>query len=75
MRWCKKGNDMKVFISSTYEDLKNERKEAIAVIDRIGQAIAMEKFFASNHQSKDVCLRKLQECDARANILVFLFVS
>lgn len=62
---------MNIFVSSTYEDLKEERKEAIGYIDRIGHSVAMEKFFASSHQSKDVCLRKLQECDAI--ILIFGF--
>ena len=64
---------MKIFISSTYEDLKNERKEVIDIIDRIGQAIAMEKFFASNHQSKDVCLKYLQDCDAVVLIIGFRY--
>jgi len=66
---------MNIFISSTYEDLKEERKEAIRYIDRIGHAVAMEKFFASNHQSKDVCLGKLQECDAVILILGFKYGS
>ena len=64
---------MKIFISSTYEDLKAERKEAIATIDRIGQAIAMEKFFSSNHQSKSVCLSKMQQCNALILILGFRY--
>ena len=66
---------MNIFISSTYEDLKGERKEAIKYIDRIGHTVAMEKFFASSHQSKDVCLRKLQECDAIILILGFKYGS
>jgi hypothetical protein len=68
---------MKIFIGSTCEDLKNERKEAIAVVDRMlgSQAVAMEKFFASNHQSKDVCLKRLQECDAVVLILGFKYGS
>jgi len=72
----RKGNyGMKIFISSTYEDLKNERKEAIATVDRIGQAIAMEKFFASNYLPKEVCLGRLQECDAVVLILGFKYGS
>jgi hypothetical protein len=67
--------DMKIFISSTSEDLKNERKEAIASVERIGQAMAMEKFFASNHQSKYVCLKWLQDCDAVVLILGFRYGS
>lgn len=64
---------MKIFVSSTYEDLKDERKEAIMTIDRIGQAVAMEKFFASDHQSKQVCVSKLQQCDAIIVILGFRY--
>jgi hypothetical protein len=66
---------MEIFISSTYEDLKDERKEAITTVDRIGKAIAMEKFFASNHKSKDVCLKYLQDCDAVVLILGFRYGS
>jgi len=67
---------MKIFISSTYEDLKNERKAAIDIVDRTPyQAIAMEKLFASNRQPKDVCLRKLQECDAIVLIFGFKYGS
>jgi len=39
---------MNIFISLTYEDLKEERKEALSYIDRIGHSVAMEKFFASD---------------------------
>ena len=66
---------MEIFISSAYRDLKNEREKAIAVVDRIGQAIAMEKFFASNHPPKDVCLTYLQDCDAVVLILGFWYGS
>ncbi len=66
---------MKIFISSTSKDLKNERREAITTVDRIGQAIAMEKFFASNHQPKDVCLKYLQDCDTVVLILGFKYGS
>ena len=66
---------MKIFISSTSKDLKDERREAITTVDRIGQAIAMEKFFASNHQPKDVCLKYLQDCDAVVLILGFKYGS
>ncbi len=59
----------KIFISSTYIDLKDERKAAMEVVDRSHHAVAMEKFFAEDHQSKDVCLGKLYECDALVLIL------
>ncbi len=66
---------MKVFISSTVEDLRSEREEAIAIVDRMGQAVAMEKFFASSFQPKSVCLKKLQKCDALVLIIGFKYGS
>lgn len=53
-----------IFVSSTYEDLKNERAAAIELLDRSFHAVAMEKFFPADHQSKAVCLVRLQKCDA-----------
>ena len=58
-----------IFISSTYSDLKDERKAAIEILDREHHAVAMEKFFAENHQATEVCLQKLQQCDAAVLIL------
>jgi len=66
---------MKVFISSTVEDLGPERKKAITIVHRIGEAVAMENFFASNYQPKHVCLKRLQECDALVLILGFKYGS
>jgi hypothetical protein len=61
----------KIFISSTYLDLIEERKEAIVVIDGIDEAkaIAMERFTADPSPSKDVCLKHLDKCDAVILIL------
>jgi hypothetical protein len=53
-----------IFVSSTYEDLKDERAAAIDLLDRSFHAVAMEKFFPADHQSKAVCLARLQKCDA-----------
>src|SRR3972149_11383726 len=53
----------RLFISSTYTDLKSERKAAIEIVDREQHAVAMEKFFAEDHQARDVCLQKLENCD------------
>jgi len=52
-----------IFVSSTYTDLQKERKAAIEILDREHHAVAMEKFFAENHQATEVCLKKLQQCD------------
>lgn len=54
---------MKIFVSSTYNDLIEERAAAIVIIERVGEAYAMEKFYASDHRSKDECMKKLRECD------------
>lgn len=60
---------MKIFLSSTYNNLIEERAAAIEIIERIGEAYAMEKFYASNHRSKDECIKKLRECDLMILIL------
>ena len=69
------GDKMKIFVSSTYEDLIDERSNAITTIDRTEQAIAMEKWFAEDKGSKEVALNKLQECDAAVLILGFRYGS
>jgi hypothetical protein len=59
----------RLFISSTYTDLISERKAAIEIVDREHHAVAMEKFFAEDHQAKEVCLQKLQNCDGAILII------
>jgi len=66
---------MKIFISSTYLDLINERNNAINTVDRIGQAVAMEKWFAKAEAPKELVLNKLKECDALILILGFKYGS
>lgn len=65
----------KIFISSTFVDLEEERKESISVIDGIegAKAIAMEKFTADPSPSKDVCLKHLDKCDAVILIIGFRY--
>ena len=60
---------MRIFLSSTYEDLKAERSAAIEILERISEVCAMEKFFAANHRSRDECLRRLRKCDAIITIV------
>lgn len=66
---------MKIFISSTYLDLIDERCKAISIVDKIGQAIAMEKWFAEAKAPKKAALKKLKECDAVILILGFKYGS
>lgn len=54
---------MKIFLSSTFTDLKRHRAAAIQALDRIGQTIAMEKFVASNDVPLDECLSQVREAD------------
>lgn len=58
------GERKSIFISSTYTDLVDERKEAINAVDIQWYAIAMEKFSSSNRHAKNDCLEKVREADA-----------
>ncbi len=50
-------NNMKIFLSSTYEDLKEHRAKAAQAIERLGQqGIRMEVFGARSDEATDVCL-------------------
>lgn len=66
---------MKIFISSTYEDLKDERKQAIDTISTMAQPIAMEKWPASNKSAKEMALTQLSGSDAVILILGFKYGS
>jgi|GEM_PF-576414 len=55
---------MKVFISSTYEDLKEYRQAAInAVLDYEWTPLAMEHFLSIPKEPKTVCDDKIRECN------------
>lgn len=57
---------MKIFVSSTYRDLKADRAAVSDVLNRIDgvEAVRMEDFFASHHPPIKECLDRLAECDA-----------
>jgi len=56
---------MKIFISSTFSDLIEERKVVHETIRKMGyEHIWMEDFAANSKHPRDVCLGKVQECDA-----------
>lgn len=61
----------KIFLSSTYKDLVEEREKTFAILSQIPdvKAIGMEQFSADPNPPKDVCLRNLEECDAVVLIL------
>ena len=61
----------KIFISSSYLDLIEERNESIDTVDRMSdtKAIAMERFSSDPNPPKNVCLENLEKCDAVILIL------
>ncbi|NTW46988.1 MAG: DUF4062 domain-containing protein, partial [Chlorobaculum sp.] len=55
---------MKVFISSTYDDLKEHRKAAHDALAKLGlHVIWMEAFGARPVESTKVCLKEIDECE------------
>lgn len=56
---------MKIFISSTYSDLIEERKAAHETIRKLGyEPVWMEDFAANSKHPREVCLEKVRECDS-----------
>ncbi|MCP5102445.1 MAG: DUF4062 domain-containing protein [bacterium] len=55
---------MKVFVSSTYEDLKEYRKKAVGVLNHYKcTPLAMEFFGSRTQDAETVCEDEIQECD------------
>ncbi|MDZ7292867.1 MAG: DUF4062 domain-containing protein [candidate division KSB1 bacterium] len=60
---------MKVFISSTFIDLKSYRRAAIDVVNRCGcQPLAMESFNARTEEPTSVCEEEIRACDILVGI-------
>jgi hypothetical protein len=57
---------MKIFVSSTYRDLKRDRAAVAEALNRLDgvKAVRMEDFFATYHPPIKECLDRLAECDA-----------
>ena len=55
---------MKVFLSSTYVDLIEHRRQAAEALERLGQqAGRMEIFGARLEEPQEACLREIDTCD------------
>ncbi len=55
---------MKVFLSSTYNDLIEHRKAAHDALEQLGlHVIWMEAFGARPEESTKACLDEIEECD------------
>jgi formylglycine-generating enzyme required for sulfatase activity/predicted Ser/Thr protein kinase len=64
----------KIYISSTYEDLKKEREAAAQAVRRLGhQAIAMEDYVAADKRPVDKCLQDVKSCDAYVGIFAWRY--
>ncbi|MFC0139562.1 DUF4062 domain-containing protein [Erwinia mallotivora] len=61
MNWTKK---YQIFISSTYEDLKNEREQVIKAILEPGHIpVGMEMFSAGDEQQWELIKRQIEQSD------------
>jgi serine/threonine-protein kinase len=64
----------KIYISSTYADLKKEREAAAKAVQRLEhQAIAMENYVASDRRPVDKCLQDVKRCDAYIGIFAWRY--
>jgi PleD family two-component response regulator len=56
---------MKIFLSSTYQDLINHREVAARAIERLGQqGVRMEVFGARPIEATEACLEEISDCNA-----------
>ncbi|MGD2091126.1 MAG: DUF4062 domain-containing protein [Candidatus Aminicenantes bacterium] len=66
----------KIYISSTYVDLKKEREAADKAVQRLEhQAIAMEYYVASDRRPVDKCLADVKRCDIYIGIFAWRYGS
>src|SRR5512144_1081300 len=60
---------MKIFLSSTYQDLLGHREAAARAIERLGQqGVRMEVFGARPAEATDACLQEISGSDALVGI-------
>ncbi|MBF0536592.1 MAG: DUF4062 domain-containing protein [Nitrospirae bacterium] len=63
------GEDVKVYISSTYEDLKDYRDAVMKALRKIeAQHVNMEDYYAKDDRPVDVCLADVAKCDIYVGI-------
>ncbi len=64
----------RIYISSTREDLQNEREAAAKAVRRLGhQAIYMEDYVATNQRPVDKCVKDVVHCDVYVGIFAFRY--
>ncbi|MCK4762735.1 MAG: DUF4062 domain-containing protein [Candidatus Aminicenantes bacterium] len=64
----------RVYISSTYVDLKIEREKSTLAVQRLGHhAVCMENYVAENGTPMDKCLKDVRSCDAYVGIFAWRY--
>ncbi len=64
----------RIYISSTREDLQNEREAAAKAVRRLGhEAIYMEEYVASNLSPLEQCLQDVESCDVYVGLFAFRY--
>ena len=64
----------RIYISSTYEDLKKEREAAAKALQRLGhQPVCMENYVASPQQPMEKCLDDVRNCDVYVGIFAWRY--
>ena len=65
---------MKIFVSSTYIDLKEYRDKARRDIEESGnEFVGMETFQTHTHEPTEFCPEKVEECDALVIIVAYRY--
>ena len=68
------GDMIKIYISSTFSDLQDERRAAARAIDRLGHhAVAMEGYAACDQRPIDRCLADVRSCQAYVILCAFRY--
>jgi formylglycine-generating enzyme required for sulfatase activity len=64
----------RIYISSTYEDLKKEREAAAKAVRRLGhQPVYMEDYVAGPQRPVEKCLQDILSCDAYVGIFAWRY--
>jgi len=65
---------MKVFLSSTYLDLRDHRSAVVEALERLGQQVErMEIFGARQEEPLSACLSEVEECDFFVGIYAYRY--
>lgn len=62
---------LKIFLSSTFRDLQDARREILTKLDAVFEGVGMEKFISDGKTSHEICIGDLK----KSKIVVFLLSS